>query len=65
MITFGTFELSEELKEQLNEEMKIYCDCDEPDEYPYYVKSHKIKGVGTVNHHGWVCHKCNKYIQVG
>ena len=51
--------------EDLEREMAIYCDCDEPDEHPEYADRKVIEGVGLVDHHGWICRKCGKYVQVG
>lgn len=50
--------------EEFEKEMAIYCDCDEPDENPMYVDKAEIEGVGLVEHHGWICRKCGKYVQV-
>ena len=57
-------------EEDLEKEMKIYCDCGYLEEknpvlQPKYVTRKKIKDVGWVNHHGWICPKCGKYVQVG
>lgn len=57
--------LGKNYKKKIEQEMKIYCDCEEPDNEPYYVEKIRIKGVGMVKHHGWVCGYCNKYVQVG
>ena len=58
-------EASKSIKEAFEKEMACYCDCDEPDEHPEYVESAYIEGVGQVNHHGWLCRKCKKYVQIG
>ena len=66
-IVYGSFSL-EDLgisEEAFEKEMACYCDCDEPDEHPEYVESAYIEGVGQVNHHGWLCRKCKKYVQIG
>ena len=57
-------------KKDIEKEMKIYCDCGyleekDPVLQPKYVTKKKIKDVGWVHHHGWVCPKCGKYVQVG
>ena len=65
VVTIDFSKMSTQWRKMFEEEMKIYCDCKKPDDSPYYVEKHKIKGVGMVNHHGWVCHKCDKYTQVG
>lgn len=57
--------IPEELRKQVEEEMKIYCDCEEPDDSPFFVEQWTVPGVGLVRHHGWVCGKCRKYVQVG
>lgn len=66
-ITYGTISLAELgiSQEEIEREMAIYCDCENPDENPQYVNKINIKGVGMVNHHGWVCRCCGKYVQVG
>ena len=50
-------------KEDLAAEAKLYCDCDEPDDEPYYKPDGKV--LMGVRKHGWVCHKCNKFVQIG
>ena len=52
-------------QERLDEELKIYCDCDGKQGDPIYTNGTTIKGVGFVDHHGWLCPKCHKYVQVG
>ncbi len=50
-------------QEQWDAEMALYCDCDEPDEHPTF----KPDGVPLMGckKHGWVCRKCNKFVQIG
>ncbi len=50
-------------QEDLDNEAKLYCDCDEPDDEPYYKPDGKV--LMGVRKHGWVCHKCNKFVQIG
>ena len=50
-------------KEEWEAEMALYCDCDEPDESPKY-KPDGISLMGCTKH-GWVCRKCNKFVQIG
>ena len=52
-------------QERLEEELKIYCDCDEEQGDLTYTNGTTIEGVGFVGHHGWLCPKCHKYVQVG
>lgn len=46
-------------EEELEEEMKLYCSCDEIDDNPQYVENHL--GVN----HGYICRRCKKFIQIG
>ncbi len=50
-------------QEDLDREAKLYCDCDVPDDEPYYKPDGKV--LMGVRKHGWVCHKCNKFVQIG
>lgn len=55
--------------EELQRELMIYCTCgyldENPDDTAVYTEGAVIEGVGPVNHHGWLCPKCGKYVQVG
>ncbi len=50
-------------KEELEEEAAVFCDCEEPDEEPVYKKD-GVDHLG-VTKHGWICRKCNKFVQIG
>ena len=38
---------------------RLFCSCKEPDSEPEYREGHL--GVN----HGWVCRKCDKFVQIG
>ena len=48
---------------------KLWCCCNDGDPVDYgdtaYVTQANIPGVGVVDHHGFVCNKCGKYVQLG
>ena len=50
-------------EKEIEEYDKLFCKCDylkkHPDEKPKYVENHK--GIN----HGWICPKCNLFIQIG
>ncbi len=41
----------------------VFCECEEPDERPYF-KPDGVNLLGCTKH-GWVCRKCNKFVQIG
>lgn len=50
---------TEEEKQEMAEYAKLFCNCKEPSETPEYVTNHN--GVN----HGWICTKCDKFVQIG
>lgn len=54
-----TIELTEEQKEEMKEFQNLFCSCEEQTETPKYVEGHL--GVN----HGWICEKCEKFVQIG
>ena len=51
-------------KEDLEREMAIFCDCEKPGDV-HYVEGWFVPKIGYVDHHGWICDNCRKYVQVG
>ena len=50
-------------QEEWNAELALYCNCDKPDDHPEY-KPDGINHMGCTKH-GWICRKCNKFVQIG
>lgn len=50
-------------QKELDEYGKLFCDCkylkEHPNKQPEYVEHYK--GVS----HGWICPKCEKFVQIG
>ncbi len=45
---------------------KLWCTCDDKEEdAPFYVDSWDVPDVGFIDHHGWVCPRCKRYVQLG
>ena len=50
-------------EEQWKAYMDLFCNCEEPDDHPRY-KPDGVDLMGCTKH-GWVCRKCNKFVQIG
>ena len=51
----------------VEEEKKIFCECDYLENNPHASANYKPDGVSHlgVTKHGWLCPKCNKFVQIG
>ena len=70
-IVYGTFDL-EKLgisKEEWEAEMAVYCDCGYLEENKCKEEPAIFKPDGQVHlgvkKHGWLCPRCNKFVQIG
>jgi len=61
--SFSIMPSNDEEKDELEADKDIWCECEEPDEEPVY-KPDGEDHLG-VTKHGWICRKCDKFVQIG
>lgn len=58
-------------EEEWKKDHQLFCSCgyleeENPQDVPEYTESAYIKEINEyVNKHGWLCPRCQKYVQIG